>query len=142
MTVYLDTSVLAAYYCPEPSSERVEVFLTKQVQPVVSALTEVEFYSAVSRKVRERALQRKDATRITSKFMGHLDGRYYSFLPVERHHYRLARDWIGMFNLPLRTLDALHLAICSSEGLDIVTSDPGLLKSAKALSLNAIFIEP
>jgi len=113
----------------------------KQAQPVVSALTEVEFYSAVSRKVREKALDRRDATRITSTFIGHLDGGYYSFLPVEIHHYRLARDWIGMFRFALKTLDALHLAISSSQGLDIVTSDQGLFKSAKALSLNAIFLE-
>ena len=89
--VYVDTSVLVAYYCPEPLSENVEAFLTTHAQPTISALTEIELFSAVS--------------------------------------------------LPLRTFDALHLAISSSEGFDIVTADPGLFKSAKALSLNAILLE-
>lgn len=139
--VYVDTSVLVAYYCPELLSDKAEAFLMTQVRPAVSALTEVEFFSAVSRKVREKAIGRKEANRITAKFIAHLDAQYYSSLPVEIHHYRLARDWIGMFSFALRTLDALHLAISSSEGLDIVTADPGLFRSAKALSLNAIFLE-
>ena len=142
MTVYVDTSVLVAYYCPEPLSRKADAILSGQLRPAVSALTEVEFYSAVSRKIREKALARKDAARITSKFMGHLDGGYYSVLSVGIDHYRLARDWIGMFRFPLRTLDVLHLAIASSEGLEIVTSDPGLYKSAKALSLKPIFLAP
>jgi len=56
-------------------------------------------------------------------------------------HYRLARDWIGMFSFALKTLDALHLAIFSSEGSGVITADPGLFKSAKALSLNAVLLE-
>ncbi len=53
----------------------------------------------------------------------------------------MPRDWIGMFSLPPRTLDALHRAIPSSEGLDIVTTDPEAFRSAKALSLNAVLLE-
>ena len=64
--------MLVAYYCPEPLSEKVEAFFREQVQPGVSTLTDVEFHSALSRKVRERELDRKDATRIASKFVAHL----------------------------------------------------------------------
>jgi len=139
--VYVDTSALVAYYCPEPLSEKVEDFLTTHAQPTISGLTEVELFSAVSKKVRTKELKRKDAGRVIARFLADMENGYYTYLPVEAHHYRLARDWVGMFSLPLRTLDALHLAISSSEGLDIVTTDPGLFKSAKALSLNAIIFE-
>jgi len=139
--VYVDTSVLVAYYCPEPLSEKVEAFLTTHVQPIISALTEIELYSAVSKKVRTKEMKRKDAGRVVARFLTDMGNDYYTYLPVEASHYRLARDWIGMFSLSLRTLDALHLAISSSEELDIVTTDPGLFKSAKALSMNAILLE-
>ena len=141
MTAYIDTSVLVAYYCPEPLSEKVEAFITAQRQLAISALTEIEMFSALSRKVREKAMDRFDAGRVTAKFISHLDGHYFTYLPVEAHHFRLARDWIGMFKLSLRTLDALHLAIASSEGLSIVTTDKSLLKSAKGLGLSSIFLD-
>jgi predicted nucleic acid-binding protein len=139
--VYVDTSVLVAYYCPEPLSEKAEDFLMTHMQPTISVLTEVELFSALSKKVRTRELKRKDAQRVIARFLSDVENGYYTYLPVEASYYRLARDWIGMFSLPLRTLDALHLAVSSSEGLEIVTTDPGLFKSAKALSLNATLLE-
>jgi hypothetical protein len=139
--VYVDTSALVAYYCPEPLSERVETFLTTRTKPNISALTEIELFSAVSKKVRTKEMKRNDARRVVARFLTDIENEYYTSLPLEASYYRLARDWIGMFNLSLRTLDALHLAISSSEGLDIVTTDPGLFKSAKALSINAILLE-
>ena len=141
MTVYIDASVLVSYYCPEPLSEKVEAFITSHMQPAISAFTEIEMFSAISRKVREKAMDHKDAGRIAAKFISHLDNHYFAYLPVEAHHFRLARDWIGMFKLSLRTLDALHLAIASSEGLSIVTTDQSLVKSARGLGLNSILLE-
>jgi len=141
LTVYIDTSVLVAYYCPEQLSEKAEAFLTAHIQPAISALTELELFSAISRKVREKGMDHKDAGRVTARFVAHVDNNYYSYLSVEGHHFRLARDWIGMFKLSLRTLDALHLAIASSQGFSIVTIDKSLSKSAKALGLNALLLE-
>lgn len=137
---YIDTSVLAAYYCPEPLSEKVEEFLIDHPPPAISLLTEVELFSAISRKVREGGLHRTDASRITVKFLAHLDGTFYTRLYIEPLHYRLARDWMGQFDTSLRTLDALHLAVASSEGLTLVTADEGLAKAAKALAVDALLL--
>ena len=141
MKFYIDTSVLVAYYCPEPLSERVEEFLTSHVRPCISALTEVELFSALSRKVREGGMNRKDARRVIAQFISHVDGNFYDNLTVEQHHYRLARDWIGLFEPALKSLDALHLAVASSEGLTMVTADGSLSKSAKALGIDSILLE-
>jgi predicted nucleic acid-binding protein len=141
LTIYIDTSVLVAYYCPEPLSEKVEAFLTAHIRPVISSLTDLELFSAISRKVREKGMDRKDAGRVEARFVAHLNNHYYTYLSVEAHHFRLARDWIGMFKINLRSLDALHLALASSQGLAIVTTDQKLSKSAKTLSLNAILLE-
>jgi predicted nucleic acid-binding protein len=115
--IYVDTSVLVAYYCPEPLSEKVETFLTAHTKPIISALTEIELFSTVSKKVRTKEMKRKDAGRVIARFLADIENDYYTYLSLEASHYRLARDWIGMFILPLRTLDALHLAISSSEGV-------------------------
>ena len=140
MRYYIDTSVLVSYYCPEPLSEKVENFLTAHLHPSISGLTEVELCSAVSRKVREGGMNRKDAGRIMARFITHVDKNFYDYLIVQQHHYRLARDWIGLFNTELKTLDALHLAIASAEGLSIVTADEGLSKSAKALGADFMLL--
>jgi hypothetical protein len=72
---YIDTSIIVAYYYPEPLSEKVDAFLSTQVRPSISALTELEFFSAISKKVREGALDIKDATRIKAKFLSHIDNK-------------------------------------------------------------------
>ena len=140
MSFYVDTSVLVAYYCPEPLSDKAERFLTTHLQPAISALTELELFSAVSRKVREGGVNRRDANRIIATFVSHIDNKFYTYLPVQQHHYRLARDWVGLFKFGLKSLDALHLAIASSEELTIVSADRNLLRSAEALGLNKIVL--
>jgi len=138
---YLDTSVIAAYYCPEPLSDRVESFLTAHGRPAISNLTELEMFSAISRKVREGSLKKKDATRVLAAFLTHLNNRFYAMVSIDDRHYRLARDWIGLLNNSLRSLDALHLAVASIEGRSIVTSDHGLARSAGSLGVNVILLK-
>jgi hypothetical protein len=138
---YIDTSVIVAYYYPEPLSEKAEAFLMTHASPAISTLTEVEVFSALSRKIREGGLSRKDAGCIIAKFLSHVDGHYYTHLLLEPHHYRLARDWIGLFQTNLKTLDALHLAIAHAEGLTFVTADQGLAESAKALALDVMVLK-
>jgi predicted nucleic acid-binding protein len=139
--VYIDTSVLVAYYCPEPLSEKAEKLLISYLKPAISSLTEVEFFSAVSGKVRKKEINSKDAGRVTARFLAHMDADNYTYIPIERHHYRLARDWIGMFKIELRTLDAIHLAVASSEALTLLTSDQRLFKSARILAQDATLLE-
>ena len=73
MKPYIDTSVLVAYFCPEPLSEKAEEFLIGHPQPGISALSEVELFSAVSRKVREGGISRKDGGRVIARFVAHVD---------------------------------------------------------------------
>ena len=105
--VYFDTSVLAAYYCPEAISDTVERAVLRCAAPAISRLVEVELYWAVARKRREGKLSDTDANRIVTQFRLHLDDGCYVVLPVETKHFEMARDWIGWFSTPLRTLDAL-----------------------------------
>lgn len=137
---YIDTSVLVAFYCPELLSEKVESFLIKNNDLAISWLVELELFSAVSRKVREGELIQTDGSKITAKFLSHLDDLFYTHLPVEFHHYKLARDWMSQFSTPLKSLDAVHLAIASQEETTIVTCDKALANSAEVLAVDFILM--
>jgi uncharacterized protein len=135
LTCYIDTSVLAAYYCPELLSEKAQSFLTEQVKLAVSELTTVEMFSAVARKVRMGELSPSDGNRILSIFTSHVDGGLFDVISLEPQHWRIARGWLGLFNTSLKTLDALHLAIASAGGLTLVSSDRHLLQAADSLGV-------
>ena len=145
MASYIDTSVLVAYYLPEALSAQAEEALRDLEGtgdlPVLSELTDVELTSAIARKVRMGELAKEDATRVRALFATHRQGGYYERISLNRHHYRLARDWIGFLDVPLRTLDALHLAAAGLEGMGILTADQGLAQAAEALSLECRLIK-
>jgi uncharacterized protein len=138
--LYIDTSVLVAYYCPEAISEQVEDILINTSKPAISHLTEIELVSAVSRKIRDKALTQEQGNKIVSQFNTHIDQKSYTYLPLQSIHYLTARDWIAQFNTPLRTLDALHLAIATKSNIPILTADLKFAKSAKILGVEIITV--
>ncbi len=133
--VYIDTSVLVSYYCPEPLSEAAEKIILRSDQPSLSALTEVEVASALSRKVRKKEISRVDADRVITEFQTHLSQFLFKRIPVEREHYSLAFNWLIQLSIPLKTLDALHLAVAAGNNLQIITADRQLAGSARKLGL-------
>jgi uncharacterized protein len=133
--IYLDTSIIVPAYCVEPLSDRVDELLRRETDLAISSLTEVEFYSALSRKVRQRDLTLDEAQQISIDFQTDLNARIYQRLVVEATYYELAQGWISQFNTVLRTLDALHLAIASSYEIPVVTADIGLAQSGRSLGL-------
>ena len=124
-----------AYYCPEPLSPTIQRYLRRQRRPAVSNLVEIELVSAVARKVREGLMSRRDARRVATLFVTHLEGNYYTHLSVQPIHYRVAREWIASLEFPLRTLDALHLAVAHVHELRLVTADGALARAANAVGV-------
>jgi predicted nucleic acid-binding protein len=139
--VYLDTSVLAAYYCPETMSAKAEKAILRAGPSAISHLVEVEFHSAAARKIREGMLSQADATSIITRFRLHIEQGYYNRLPIQAEHYEVARDWVGRFVMPLRTLDALHLAVCFASGASLLTADVVLAKAGRYFRVNTELIK-
>ena len=135
MTTYVDTSVLAAYYCPESISALAERTLRSLTSPMISDLTLVEFPSAVSRKTREKTLSREESVRILTQFETHLEEGYYRILPVRTRDDRVARSWLAQLHGALRTRDALHLAVAESAGASTLTADKRPADEAQAVGL-------
>lgn len=135
--IYVDTSALVPYYCPEDLSAKVQRHLDRRADRAVSDLVEVELCSAIARKVRANELAPGDGQRILSAFLAHLEAGVYIRLPVERRHYTLARNWLAALKPPLAALDALHVAVAAAEGCPLITLDAALARAARALGVAA-----
>ena len=137
---YIDTSILAAYYCPEALSDKAEEILTSINKPTISNLTRVELFSAVARKVREGMAQ-EDGNKIIRQFECHLrEQKLFRQLDVDEHHYIIAANWIAQFNTSLRTLDGLHLAVSFTAHLNLLTADIRLADAARFFGLEATLL--
>ena len=105
------------------------------VAPEISALVELEFFAAVSLRVRIGDLAREEAEEVSNLFDSHLQDGLYGRRSLDAGHYRLARAYVARFDLPLKSPDALHLALCASEDLTLLTADRQLARNAESLDV-------
>ena len=135
MIQYVDTSILAVYYCPEPLSERAEQRLRALRPPVVSWLTDVELHSALAKKVRKNELTDEDAERVRDLFRTHVSHALYEVAAIEHEEFAQARQWMARMDTALRTLDALHLVVAHRRDLEVLTADRGLAEAGRAFEI-------
>ena len=140
MINYIDTSVLVSYYYPERYSEKIEKFLMTKKDFLISVLTELEFQSAISKKVRAKEIELNNAKRIIDRFLLDIKEGYYTKLSITEDHFIQATNWIAQFNTSLRTLDALHLAFAYLNRALIITTDNKLSQSAIELSIDVLLL--
>ena len=140
--VYFDTSILVAYYVPEALSAQADARLRQASIVAISELTHTEFVSALALRHRRVELSLSDAQQIAALFAKHLAEGLYQSVPLSAGVYRLARDYIARFGLPLKAPDALHLAVAAAERLPLVTADRQLARNAEALGITMELLEP
>lgn len=138
---YIDTSVLVAYYCPEPLSSAVQRVLGKIEQPAISPLVELEFCSAISAKVRTKELQAAAGAHALNLFQKHLTGGHYDIVSIDIDQYDQGIDWISEFSSSLRALDALHLSVAFTNGLTLLTADVALARCAEQFGVQCKLVE-
>ena len=138
---YIDTSLLAAFYCPEPLSQTAQKKLSKVARLVISPLVELELYSAVAAKVRAKEIAAASAGQVLDMFRKHLAEGCYDLVPIETAEYAMARDWIGRFSTPLRAPDAIHLAAAFDNDLTLLTADKALAGAAKHFGVHCELID-
>lgn len=134
--MYLDTSALVALYVPEPLSEAVARVVGRE-PPAISALTEVEFASALARRRRERSIPAADCDAVLQAFDTHLSERRFRRLPVAADTFAHATAALRAGKAPLSTLDALHLSAAALAGETLVTADRQLARAARAYGVRA-----
>lgn len=133
--VYLDTSVLVAYYIPETLSQVIQERLRTATTVAVSEWAQTEFVAALSLRQRIGDLSLADVKQVTTLFVKHLDDNLYHSLHLNRDVYRQARDYITRFDLPLKAPDALHLAAAALEAYPLITADRQLAHNAETLGI-------
>ena len=111
MKVYLDTSSLFKLYHKETGTEDLErILFDNSITAIfLSEITNVEFISAIFKRVRMKELNMNDAEQIINLFNN--DIKNYTIIPVSSATVELAKAFILKYGQEgLRTLDALQLA--------------------------------
>lgn len=137
--IYVDTSLLTAYYCPERDSALVQTYLTSGIDIAISRLTETELASALSRKVRMGELTSGHARKVLQLFDSHV-GTAFELLPVTITDLSAATRYIRRFDTALRTLDAIHAAVAVRANATLATADVRLSEAATALGIGTTLV--
>ena len=111
--LYLDTSALVKLYVSERGSERMAELASEDAPDslATSAITQVEFHSAIDRQRRLRGGDAgEEATgRALEKFNNHFRSEVFRY-PVDDQTLDLACDLVHRY--ALRAYDAVQLAAC------------------------------
>jgi predicted nucleic acid-binding protein len=135
--LYLDTSVLVPLYISEENSARVQALVRSAQRVGISSLSDLEFHSAIAKLARLELITREDARRTLEEFSRHCDQNIYAYFPLDHMVFRIARRWLARLETPLRSLDTLHLAIAWNNGLQLLSADRALIRSAHRLGASA-----
>ena len=125
-------------FAPEQESEALNQALAGLTEVIISDLALTEMASALGRRTREHRLTREEAQRLyreASKL--HASSQRAELTPPI--HRRAERLMLSL-PIPLRALDALHLATAlDAEAATVVTFDPHLRDAAASQGL---FVAP
>lgn len=118
---YFDTSVVA-YYLPEEKSATVQSMYKEADVSEINALVALELSAASSLRLRIGDLGREEAEEVTALFDYHMQDGLYGRRSLNPRHWRLDRDYVARFDLPPKSADALHPALCAAEDLTLPTA--------------------
>lgn len=136
--LYLDASALVKLFVPEAESESLNQALIDAGSVILSDLALTEMASALGRRTREGILTNSDASNLHHEALKLISSCRYVELtpPVHRRAERLLLS----LPMPIRALDALHLATALEAGAaTIVTYDQHLRAVAASQGL---FVAP
>ena len=139
--IYLDTSVLVAYYVPEPLSTLAQQRLMADPAVLVSELAQTEMVSALALRLRIGSLSLAAVQQVTTLFASHLTQGLYVPLHLSSAVYRQAPVYIARYDLAIKAPDALHLAAAALEQAPLVTADRQLAHNAQALGIAVELLE-
>lgn len=142
--MYMDTSAAAKLYFREEASDAVQR-LASECGPLTSTeLLVTEMTSVASRKYAKQLISRREQKRFKQLFVEHIDTGYWNLLPFSLNDFQIAGDLIlkCQDKVQLRTLDALHLAICTTYRVyPLCTFDHVMLCAAEILDIPVQQIE-
>jgi len=138
--IYLDTSALAKWYLNEADSEEVEKYIQEHGPVTISDLTVVEMRSLLARRRREKSIDLNLEMQVFATFQ---EDMRKNFLLCQRLPDGIALGAVNLISvlseIPLRTLDALHLAVAREIQAEILaTADRVMATGAQALGFSVV----
>lgn len=139
--IYVDTSALMKRYVPEVNSDSFDAYFVAHAPLAISRLTLVELRSGLARKRRDGTLNAKQERAAMDEVRIDIQDGVLHIQPGADAHFIGAQHLIDKLgHLPLRTLDALHLAIAEAEQADeLATADDVMRNAAQALGLPVVY---
>lgn len=110
----------------------------RQACPVcISLLTTVEMRSLLSRRTRDRHLEPETQAKVLATFEGDIALGHLELLPHTVESFLTAGSLLGAHpDTALRTLDALHLGVMRSAGIEVLaTADRVMAQAAAELGM-------
>lgn len=137
---YFDTSALAKWYLNEKRSGEVEKYIQEHGPVGISDLTVVEMRSLLSRRRREKSINLSLELQIFAAFQEDIRKNFLICHPLPGGFAWGAVNLISILtDVPLRTLDALHLLVAKETGADfLVTADRIMATGAKLLGFSVV----
>ncbi len=141
MIVYLDTSALAKWYVAEAGSDAFAAFVVEVPDAVISRLAVVELRCLLARRRRAGLISSAIETLVYRRFNEQVVAGHLRVEPLPDDRLLDALRLIEQLSdMPLRTLDALHLAAAQAAGAEVLaTADTVQRRAAEALGLEVAF---
>jgi predicted nucleic acid-binding protein len=138
--IYFDTSALAKWYINETKSEEVEQYIREQGPVSISDLTVVEMRCLLARRRREKSIDAKMETEIFATFQEDIREKFLICHQLPEGCAAGAVNLLSVLSdIPLRTLDALHLAIAKDLTVDILaTADNIMASGGSAMGISVV----
>lgn len=132
--IYADTSALVKRYLDEPFSGEFDALLEHNGM-AISRLTIVEVRCALARRRRNREIDVRRESRISAELAADIQAGMLSVSELDARDFTAAYHLIDrLTDLPLRTLDALHLAAAEQAvATGFATADKHQADAAAAL---------
>ena len=112
MAVYVDTSALIKRYVREPSSARLERFLSAEEHDlVISPLGLTEFESMLQRRLRQHDFDREFLERTRDLLARDIESAVWTIQPFDPNVLPHATRLLRELSAPLAMLDAVHLGV-------------------------------
>jgi len=137
VNAYLDTSVLAKWYLNEENTDIATAYIRSLDRAIISSLSITEMRSLLSRRRRMHDFSEKIEQQLYATFLNDIDCGYLSVEPLINEHFIVASHLIATLpNIPLRTLDALHLSVIQQQNIEcLATADDAMVKAAKQMGI-------
>jgi predicted nucleic acid-binding protein len=134
--IYLDTSALLKRYITESGSEDFDTFFLARAPHTISRLTFVEMRCALARRRRAGQISPQLEQDAMEELRRDMQDGALVLHALADGHASAAYHLIGeVADIPLRTLDAMHLAIARELGAtDFATADKTQAEAARQLS--------